>query len=451
MLYDFIDLLCIRGTFICKHEEMVRDIKPYHNEINYEIPAGIIQMFGDANVASRSCVVLTSGPFRSLSDGDVSWFCHSDPKTILDFQEAITKLVKNAVSDYQAPVDLVQNNNLRVPGTLIISDKLNFKDLQGKDVLNLPYESLDYSFSLKFKEEVTWTGDLNSKPATERCFKVNDIASTPNVPYVFCVYYKRTDFERTNELIPDEGNLMADLYSKKINQRVQKTKLNQLLALMKKNPNNLTDKDLKPLTFEINDCYNLKKHLIVEHTRLKLLDTNLVDAALKASQAECAKDACSSDPKCINIAATADKYGLLAKEGGASKFAGSKDNPYLNLMPPVAINIPEPSNGVGQKIVDELQKIIAGDSGAKLVLPESNSGEVPNRTALIKTLNSLAALRQNKQYNDVSELVQNCKLNMKNNSNNLKRKVGMLQFAGDNDPFLAYLGNIYKIQANPPK
>lgn len=86
-------------------------------------------------------------------------------------------------------------------------------------------------------------------------------------------------------------------------------------------------------------------------------------------------------------------------------------------------------------------------------LPESELGEIPNATSLIKAFNTFKYLKdKNKHYTKLEQLGQNCRIYIRNNTYNLKRKIGVLQYVGFHDTFFEFLGSIrnkqFKIKNN---
>jgi hypothetical protein len=100
---------------------------------------------------------------------------------------------------------------------------------------------------------------------------------------------------------------------------------------------------------------------------------------------------------------------------------------------------------VGKKLIQQVKDLIHADKLDYMVdsINDSAPGEIPNDVTIKKAFNTIQALRHStRKYFRVEELGQSCRLNVRDNSNNLKRKVAMLSFVGDHDTFFEYLGRI---------
>lgn len=445
MRYDYIDLPCVGGFFICKHAELVKDVRPKNPTLDYTIPKEVIQRFGDENRASEQCVVLSFGPFITMND--LVWICHEDAKTVYDFQTNISSIIRKLPAvDFLVAVDYLEGGSKRLPGYISVEPtEIIFKDVKLAEKFKIPYKSVGYSYGMNFKEEIQWEGDANLKPERERCIKLNEESLEKKNGYVFCIYYERDDVERKNVLMANQASILADSTSNKINLKLQQVKVANILKEIKEKKN-LNEKELKPLIFEISDCKGVFRHQLIQQAKLKMIETQTLDSEIKQLPKRCISDACQSNKDCFDIANYLEKSGLIPQERGTARWALDKGNPYLPIIPAIPLDLPKTGNNTADKVIDVMDKIINGDIKTK-ALPESAPGEVPNKTAIVKSLNTIAALRLPKKFDDVSEALQSCKLNLKNNSNDLRKKVALLPLIGDNDPLFSYLGYIKQVQA----
>ncbi len=138
--------------------------------------------------------------------------------------------------------------------------------------------------------------------------------------------------------------------------------------------------------------------------------------------------------------------GLLPLKGYRERFAMDVQNPFNSLVPKTHMKISLPrGGGVAKKLLEQVTDLF-NDNNRNYMndpIPETAPGEIPNANTIKIAFNTIASLRDgDKKFSRVEELGQNCRLNVRNNSNNLKRKVALLSFVGTHDTFFEYLGRI---------
>lgn len=206
-------------------------------------------------------------------------------------------------------------------------------------------------------------------------------------------------------------------------------------------------KILFPLKVEVRRLYFLHRHIIVMRVQIGVLKKTDIPVKLEGVKEKSLTKVCGGTDLCKNALKFCIDKDYLPLKGIRERFAMDPQNPYNRLMPKMNIKINSPKEGgLGKAIMSAVAKMKGTQNYFAEKIPESASGQVPNYTALRKAWNTLFSLRETKEYKSSSELSKACKQSDRNASNNIRRKISFLWFAGDNDVFFEYLGFIRDFQ-----
>jgi len=120
--------------------------------------------------------------------------------------------------------------------------------------------------------------------------------------------------------------------------------------------------------------------------------------------------------------------GLFPLNGYRERFAMDIQNPFNSLVLKSSLRINLPHGGsVGKKLIEQVKDLITNSHDTNYMpdsIPESAPGEIPNDASIKKAFNTIQSLRDEnvaKRYFRIEELGQNCRINTRHNSFNLKR------------------------------
>jgi hypothetical protein len=475
MRYEFLDTPCMNKAYVCTHSQFSKEFKSLYPEIDYSIPKEVLQIFGNPSKASENCLVVLMNPVMKIQDA--AWLCHMDLKVVLELQSNLSKMIFDAnQKSFDFVADYISGKNTVTKGVMTLNkDKFLFNDMNKKLILTAEWKDVEpYATALYLKEEIEWKG-TGEKPDSQRCIKFFRKSELDNMnPDYFCAYYQRNDITRKFLLQLPQGRFAAELYANKINIRIQDiTVKNNLLELAKMNKSSLEvdAKLLFPLKIQVRKFYFLKRHDLVNQVKLGQLKKSELKLKLEENKTWAIEKVCGGIELCKKALRFCVDKEMLPLKGVREKFAWDPQNPYHRLMPKTNIKIDLPKEGsLGQAIMSAVAKMKgAGDYFAEKAsskekggvndiknllgekIPESAAGEIPNVTSIRKAFNTVLSLREKKEYKSFLDSASSCKSNIRNSSNDIRRKISFLQFAGDNDVFFEYLGFIRDFQLTKKK
>jgi len=389
---------------------------------------------------------------------EAAWLCHEDLKQVYIFQDKLSQIIReNNSKRFDFFIDYIADKSQRIPGiiTLTTSKKLIFTNLQNKILIDCELTDLKpYALSLYLKEELPWSGSFPQKPENSRCFKLQRKGENfINNPDYFCVFYGKSDVKMKYDLSIIQARYQAEMYANKINMRLQEKALQESLEKMRilKGNADIDSDALLPVKTQVRNEYFILRHKLLCFVHLDKMKKEDFDKHLSKAKEKIISSVCKGIEICKKAVLLIKDNGLLPMKGVRERFAMDVQNPFNSLMPKTSLRVELPKGGsVGKKLLDEVAKLKNGKNlnsnlfGVENLIPESGPGEVPNVTALKKAFNTLVVIRDynSKKFSRVEQMNQYCRLNSRNNAFDLKRKVALLQYLGDNDNFLEYLGDI---------
>jgi len=451
MRYEFLDVACVNRSFLCTVTQFNKEYKPLYPEINYSIPKEVLENFGDPAKASDQCLLILLNPIMNLNEA--AWLCHPDIKIILDYQVKISKIIYDFnMKSYDFVADYIQNKSVIIKGIMTLNnEKFIFNDHNKKMVLSAAWKDVEpYAYSLYLKEEIEWKG-TGTRPESQRCLRFYRKSEIKNKnPDYFCAYFHRNDITRRVLMKSAQGRFAAEMYTNKINIRLHAVTVKaNLLQLAKMNQKSLEvdAKILFALKMEVRRMYFVMRHGFINLVKaglLKKIDLNLKLADAKAKSIE---KVCAGNELCKKAMNFSIDKGYLPLKGKREKFAMDLQNPFNSRMPKLNIKIDLPKTGsMGKAIMSAVAKMKGTKNYFAEKIPESPAGQVPNMTAIRKAFNTVFALREKREYKSMSQVSSSCKAGERNASNNIRRKISLLWYAGDNDVFFEYLGFIRDFQ-----
>lgn len=389
---------------------------------------------------------------------EAAWLCHEDLKQVYIFQDKLSQIVReNNSKRYDFFIHYIAEKSQRIPGiiTLTTTQKFIFTNLQNKILINCDFSEIKpYALSLYLKEELPWKGNFVLKPETSRCFKIQRKGEAfVNNPDYFCVFHGKSDIKMKYDYNIIQARYQAEMYSNKLNLRLQAKALSDSLDKIKKLSGNAdVDSDtLLPIKTQVRNEYFILRHKLLCFVHLDKMKKEEFEKHLAKSKEKIIKSVCKGIEICEKAVMLIKDSGLLPLKGVRERFAMDVQNPFNSLMPKTSLRVELPQGGsVGKKLLEEVAKMKNSKNlnsnlyGIDNLIPESGPGEVPNVTALKKAFNTIVTIRDynNKKFSRVEQMNQYCRLNSRNNAFDLKRKVALLQYLGENDNFLDYLGDI---------
>lgn len=250
-----------------------------------------------------------------------------------------------------------------------------------------------------------------------------------------------------------QARYKAEMYTNKINMRLQEKALQESLDKMLKLKGNadLDSDTLLPVKTQVRNEYFILRHKLLCFVHLEKMKKEEFEKHLSKAKEKIISSVCKGIEICKKAVLLIKDSGLLPLKGVRERFAMDVQNPFNSLMPKTSLRVELPQGGsVGKKLLDEVAKLKNSKNlnsnlfGVDNLIPESGPGEVPNVTALKKAFNTFVVIRDynSKKFSRVEQMNQYCRMNSRNNAFDLKRKVALLQFLGDTDNFLEYLGDI---------
>jgi hypothetical protein len=445
MLYDSLDLPCLNRSYICTHSQFIKEFRPLYPEFDYSIPTEVKEKFIDSQKASNNCLIIFLSSSATVQEA--AWLCHDNIETVYIFQDKLSRIVREANSrSYDFVADYIMDNSERMSGVVNLNSLgLVFKDLNEKIILNLNYnEIVPYAIALYLKEDIRWKGGILNKPEDARCLKIQRVNSVTDY---FCIYYQRNDINLRIPLTIIQARFQAEMYANKINLRLQSRYLSTSLEKINKS-NVEVEIDLNllsPIKNQVRNDYFIVRHKLLCYLKMNKLTKEQFEINISKAKEKIVNSVCSGIEVCNKAIQMSLNKGLLPLNGYRERFAMDVQNPFNSLMPKTNLKVLIPQGGIiGKKLLQEVTEMIQSDMRTfSTDLIESGPGEIPNSVAIKKAFNTISTLRdKTKFYVFLEQLGQNCRFNVRNNSNNLKRKIAILSFAGSHDTFFEYLGRI---------
>jgi len=407
----------------------------------------------DSGKISSQCLNIFLGP--PLNMNDIMWICSEDLKSILDFQEKISSIIRfNNNASYDFVADYIKSGADQISGIVSIDkDKLNFSDMSHKLLLSVEFKDLElYASNLYLKEDIDWKGDAAKKPDPSRCLKILQTAQVANKnPDIFCIFFQRSDITMKMTLNSYQARMAAELYTMKINIRLQAVHTTLTIDnLSSLNPKKLEidAKILFPLKIQVRfDYFRIRRHYI-NQVRVGLLEKTDFAIKLEYLKKKVVNKVCNEIDICNRAMNYCIDKGYLSLRGKRERFAWDLMNPYHRLMGKMNIRISLPQeNSIGKKILKVVTKLKKTYDYYAEKVSETGQGQIPNFYTIRKAYNTIIMMRdQNKIYKRFDELTAYCKADLKSSSTNIKRKISFLSYAGENDIFFEYLGFIRDFQ-----
>ena len=195
---------------------------------------------------------------------------------------------------------------------------------------------------------------------------------------------------------------------------------------------------------EIRHAYLKQRHKLIAQVKLNKIKRVDLCKHLEKIKTKIIDTSCGSIDVCIRAIKYCIDKKLLPLAGEKERFALDWQNPYHYAMPKINLRIDSPNPmGIGEKILSVVNKLKGGkvDYFAE-TLSESPTGHLPNNISIMKAVNTISSLRENKEYNSISELIKNCGNKSRTGSGSAKRKLAYLAIGGDIDIFFDFLGMI---------
>ncbi len=338
------------------------------------------------------------------------------------------------------------------------NEELRFQDLSGRMSLKIPFQEINpYAISLYLKEDLQWTGGLTGKPESARCLKIQRKGESYSpIPDYFCIYYSRSDVKGREPLNIIQARYMAEMYTNKINNRLQSISLSAALNSMNQRSGSIeVDSNvLSPIKNQVRNDYFIVRHKMLNFLKMEKITRDQFEINIQKTKEKIINSVCSGIEVCKKAMHLSLNRGLLPLKGYRERFAMDIQNPFNSLVPKTNIKISLPNGGsVGRKLLEQVNDLISAKERNFMTdpIPDSAPGEIPNVVTLKKAFNTFVALRDRTEfYGRVEELGQNCRANVRINSNNLKRKVAILSYVGTHDTFFEYLGHIRNEMISKP-
>lgn len=422
-------------------------------EINYIIPAEVLEKMMDPAKIANQCLNIFLGPPSNLNDA--IWICSEELQSILDFQEKISGIIRynNNVS-YDFVADYIKNGAEQISGIVSVDkDKLNFSDMAHKLLLSIEFKDFElYGSTLYLKEDIDWKGDPAKKPDPARCLKVLQTSQVANKnPDIFCVFFQRSDITMKMTLNAFQARMAAEFYTNKINIRMQAVHVaitNSNLATINPKKLEIDAKILFPIKIQIRSLYFRVRRHYINQVRVGTLTKTSFATKLEVLKHKVVKKICNDMEICVKAMLYCIDKGYLSLRGKRERFAWDLMNPYHRLMGKLNIRIALPAeNSKGKKILNVVTKIKKTYDYYAEKVTETAQGQTPNFYTIRKAYNTIIMMRDlNKKYKTFEELTKFCRADLKSSSTNIKRKISFLSYSGENDIFFEYLGYIRDFQ-----
>ena len=465
--YDTLELPCLNRSFMCTHNQFVKEYRPLYPELNYDIPQKIQDIFNNNSKASNNCIViLLNGIISNDVFEHAAWICHDNIKQVFQFQNELSDIVRElTTSSYEFPCDYIFMSSIIKRGILSLKqNEMIFKEkISNKEVFHLSYTEIKpYAVALYLKENIIWKNDMISKPGDARCIKVQRSDSMfDKYPDYFCIYFDRTDYDMKYDITIIQARFLAEMYANRINMKLQsnalKASLTALAALEKEATSTqieINDSILEPIKNQIRIDYFISRHELLNMLKTGEISTQVFETNIEGIKEKITNSICTNIHLCIKLVNKVKEEGLLPLNGYKEKFATDIQNPYNTLMPKTNYKITMPNGGnIGEKLRQEVIEMIKGGGDKKDISNDMKYereifNELPNANVIKTAFNTLKAVRGKQRVNKAEEIGLTCRMNYRDNAFDLRRKVGMLQYVGKHDEFFEYFRTIRDIQNN---
>jgi len=422
-------------------------------EIDYTMPSEVLEKLMDPAKISTQCLNIFLGPPTNL--GEAMWICSEDLKSILDFQEKISSIIRfNNNASYDFVADYIRNGQEQINGIVSVDkEKLNFSDMSHKLLLSIEFKDFElYATTLYLKEDIEWKGEPSKKPDPARCLKLLQTSQVANKnPDIFCVFFQRSDITMKMTLKGFQARMAVELYANKINIRMQAVHValtNSNLATFNPKKLEIDAKILFSLKIQVRMVYFRVRRHYINQVREGILTKTSFAYKLEFLKKKVVNKVCNDLDICKRALLYCIDKGYLSLRGKRERFAWDLMNPYHRLMGKINIRIAIPAEeSRGKRILNVVTKIKKTFDYYAEKVSETAQGQIPNFYTIRKAYNSIIVMRDiTKVYKKFDELTLFCKADVKSASLNIKRKISFLSYAGDNDIFFEYLGFIRDFQ-----
>lgn len=438
-----IELPCINRSYVCLYQELLGEYLKLFPEINFNVPKEIVQYFGDKNKMMDKCIVLTNGPAISLDNAN--WLCHPESNYIKKIQELISKKVRETIKGDTMELFVrytfqgsTQDGILRLE-----ADKIKFINLQKVVVLDKSYSDVELSaVSLYLKEELP--SDVSSLvDDASRCFKITQ--KNPKLDYYFCVFFKKTDQAMQKQITVIESRWYALFYADYMTYKCQKWSARYSLTQLSKLSTALEidQAQLTAIKNQVRSDYFIGRHKIVQDYKSLKMSKTQATSELKELKEKIIESACNGIQVCKKAIYYCIDKGLLPLSGNKEKFSMDPQNPYGSIMPSSRLAVKSVVTGKGRDLVNKAAAKKGSMNYWAQHLPAAAKGETPNMTNIKQAFNTMDNMKDKKKYSNIGDFSNNCRQASKNKSNNIKRKVALMNMVPPIDPFLQYLGIVH--------
>jgi hypothetical protein len=441
-----INLPCMNRSYVCLYQEFLGEYLKLFPEINYAVPKEIVQFFGDRNKMMDKCIVLTDGPAINLEFAN--WICHPDSKYIKTIQDLLSTKVRATTKDESMDLFVrMAYQGSTADGILRLeSDKVKFVNLQKAILYEKKFIQLNLAaVSLYLKEDLP--ADLKGViDDGSRCFKITELS--PELNRYFCVLYSKTDQAMQRILTIVESRWYALFYSDDFTRKSTKVQASYSLSIISKSSSSSLEIDhslLIAIKNQVRNEYLIGRHQIMEKYKANEMSKTQTMSMLRALKQKTIDAACNGIEVCKKALIYCADKGLLPLSGNKEKFAMDAQNPYANKLPSQRLAVSSVVSGKGMSMVSQAAAKKGSAEYWAQHLPAASKGETPNFTNIKQAMNTFASIKANTntKFSDINDFGNYCRQSVKTNSNNIKRKVALLNLVPKIDPYLQYLGYVH--------
>lgn len=430
---------CINKSMLCSHKQFMKEYQNAFPNIDFGIPKIIKDYFNNINKASENCVLLIENSFLNLSE--VIWVCHDNFTTILSFQLELSNNVELDQTNQEYFAHYIYNKSSKVPGVLQLNEnKILFINKNRKKLVDIDYTNVEpYAFTLYLKEKLPWTGLIVDSPEDSRCFKIKEVTGGS---HYFCLFYGRYDLATRKIISVLEAQWLSEMYITKINNKVQNILVKKnIQEIYKLNTpfTGLDDKLMLPIRNQVRKDFLVGKFEIINLVKSGIMLKKDYDNELKSLKNRVIKKDCNNIFICIKAIEFYIENDLLSLTQKNSKIAMDQENPFNSLMPKTYLKIPFPNAGIiGKELIEKLVALKPGK--IKNVYTQVQNNTYLSKKKLLQAFNTFTFLRSSQSNNNSIEYLKSrCLISQRINASHLKRKVALLMWMGNSDPFLANL------------
>lgn len=438
---------CMDSSEVCSVSQFISE---YYGlfDLDFKIPQSVIDGMGDDEKSKSQCLLLLNGAIKSISE--TVWLCHKDLKVIMELQEKLSDMVKEATENIKYSFSANYYNDKKFFAGRITLDKkqLAFNSQSSETPFNAEWNTIEpYSVSLHNREVAKIFND-KSEDVHETCFRINLKINEKIDKHYFCISHDQA--ENSGEVGKVEAEFLSYIYATNINRYIQKSAVKRAIDKIAKNPNAVLvdSNDIFPLKMEVRKKYLRARHKLSNKFRLKEISQKDLEESLVKIKSDIINSVCSNFQVCLKALEYSIDKGHLPLSTSGEKRAFDLQNPYHEIMPVdnIKINLPV-HGGLGEKIVETVANI-KGIKNYFAVAADKNKspGNPLDKSNISMALNTL---RQNSKtldnFKNVVEITSGVCADKKPTLLNQRRKISLLAHASDEDMFFNYFIEIIGI------